>query len=288
MPELKWDAKNFWVEQDFQTSTRLHLQHWIFTHQLGYLLHPDIDQSEPLKIADVACGNAAWILDLQRAHPEHEYHGLDINPRIFPAAELLPKNVQLHELDAFADLPDEYKNAFDIVDIRTIYSAIIDNKVEPLLTNLLAMLKPGGYLQWAENDFHTLAVHTIQGGKAEALETIVNIQKFFAVHQTKMSSDWLLNLPRTLEQRRCKVLVEEHIKPFPSLARAWSDNNLSVFLGVISLLPEQEIPLPSVPGLPKTLSRKILAELVMQGAKEASSGAWVSMEQRVVVVQKAS
>jgi len=38
---------------------RLHLQHWIFTHQLGYLLHPKISVGEkPLRIADVACGNA--------------------------------------------------------------------------------------------------------------------------------------------------------------------------------------------------------------------------------------
>ena len=194
----------------------------------------------------------------------------------------------MHELDAFASIPAQYKNAFDVVDIRTIYSAIIDNKVEPLLDNLLAMLKPGGYLQWAENDFHSSAVHTVEGGKADALNAIINIQKFFAVHQSKISSAWLLALPRTLEQQGCRILVEDHIMPFPSLARAWSDNNLSVYMDLIPHLPEQEIPLPPVPGLPKTLSRKTFADLVMQGAKEASSGAWVSMEQRILVAQKAT
>jgi hypothetical protein len=56
----KWDAKNFWSGQDFQTSARLHLQHWIWNYQLGFAtVHPKIEISsgEHLEVADIGAGN---------------------------------------------------------------------------------------------------------------------------------------------------------------------------------------------------------------------------------------
>ncbi|KAK0795581.1 hypothetical protein LTR02_008927 [Friedmanniomyces endolithicus] len=280
----KWDATAYWKEQDFQTSAR---HHWIFTHQLGYLLHPKIAVgSNPLKIADVACGNAAWILDLARQHPQHEYVGLDITPAHFPAAGNLPPNIRLHVLDAFAELPSEHVGAFDIVSIRTIYSAVIDNNVEPLLSNLLKMLKPGGYLQWAENDASTLTARAPEGTGMDAMTSVASIQKFFSRHQGKMDPEWLHNLRPTLERHGCEVLADDTVKPFPELSRAWSDNLLMVWIGLPARLPEQAIPLPHVPGLPASLSRQSLGDLVMQSAAEASQGAWAAMDQRVVVARK--
>ncbi|TKA48833.1 hypothetical protein B0A55_12867, partial [Friedmanniomyces simplex] len=168
--EQTWDASAYWKEQSFQT---LHLQHWIFNYQLGYLLHPQITVGEKsLKIADVACGNAAWLLDLARQHPQHEYFGLDITPAHFPAAGNLPPNTHLHTLDAFADLPSEYVGVFDVVSIRTIYSAVIDNNIQPLLLNLIKMLKPGAYLQWAENDASTLTARAPEDIGKTAMSTI--------------------------------------------------------------------------------------------------------------------
>ncbi|KAK0264944.1 hypothetical protein LTR57_000171 [Friedmanniomyces endolithicus] len=292
----KWDASAYWKEQDFQTSARhvlecnrkLHLQHWIFTHQLGYLLHPKISVGEkPLKIADVACGNAAWLLDLARQHPQHEYVGLDITPAHFPAAGNLPPNIRLHVQDAFAELPSEYVGAFDIVSIRTIYSAVIDNNVEPLLSNLLKMLKPGGYLQWAENDASTLTARAPEGTGMNAMTSVASIQNFFSRHQGKMDPGWLHNLGSTLEQHGCEVLADDVIVPLPELSRAWSDNLLMVWMGLPGRLPEQAIPLPQVPGLPASLSRQSLGDLIMQSTAEASQGAWAAMDQRVVVARKA-
>ncbi|KAK0287293.1 hypothetical protein LTR35_002788 [Friedmanniomyces endolithicus] len=297
----KWDASAYWKEQDFQTSAR---HHWIFTHQLGYLLHPKISiGSNPLKIADVACGNAyvsllsssipsnyspygsAWLLDLARQHPQHDYVGLDITPAHFPAAGNLPANIRLHVLDAFAELPEQYIGAFDIVSIRTIYSAVIDNNVEPLLSNLLKMLKPGGYLQWAENDASTLTARAPEGTGMDAMTSVASIQKFFSRHQGKMDPEWLHNLASTLEQHGCEVLADDTIKSLPELSRAWSDNLLMVWIGLPGRLPEQAVPLPQVPGLPASLSRESLGDLVMQSAAEASQGAWAAMDQRVVVAR---
>ncbi|KAK3633034.1 hypothetical protein LTR22_020352 [Elasticomyces elasticus] len=283
----KWDASAFWKEQSFQTSARLHLQHWIFNYQLGYLLHPKIDIGEKaLKIADVACGNAAWLLDVARQHPQHEYVGLDITAAHFPAPGNLPSNVRLHTLDAFAELPSEYADAFDIVSIRTIYSAVIDNRVEPLLLNLVKMLKPGGYLQWAENDASTLTARAPEGVDKEAMSTVVNVVNFFSRYQTKLLPDWLQNLDSSLSKQGCEILANNTISPSPELSRAWSDNMLTVWISLPAMLPEQPIPLPQMPGLPVNVSRHTFGDLVMKSVEESSQGAWAAMDQRVVVARR--
>ncbi len=120
----------------------------------------------------------------------------------------------------------------------------------------------------------------------DAMTSVASIQKFFSRHQGKMDPEWLHNLRPTLEQHGCEVLAVDTIEPFPELSRAWSDNLLMVWIGLPGRLPEQAIPLPQVPGLPASLSRQSLGDLVMESAAEASQGAWAAMNQRVVVGRK--
>ncbi|KAK0280767.1 hypothetical protein LTR35_007794 [Friedmanniomyces endolithicus] len=157
----------------------------------------------------------------------------------------------------------------------------------PLLSNLLKMLKPGGYLQWAENDASTLTARAPEGTGMNAMTSVASIQNFFSRHQGKMDPGWLHNLGSTLEQHGCEVLADDVIVPLPELSRAWSDNLLMVWMGLPGRLPEQAIPLPQVPGLPASLSRQSLGDLIMQSTAEASQGAWAAMDQRVVVARKA-
>ncbi|KAK5115006.1 hypothetical protein LTR85_010044 [Meristemomyces frigidus] len=271
---------------------RLHLQHWIWNYQLGYAVHPkiDVDVGTPLKIADVACGNAAWLLDVSRIHPQHEYHGLDITAAHFPAAGWLPPNVHLETWDVFTSVPEAFTGTFDIVHIRTIASAIIENNVGPVLQNLLRMLKPGGYLQWDENDASTLAARALPGeasGAAGSMQTMVALQAMFAKGQSKLLFDWLHVLPSSLKHQSCEVVAHEFVPRRPELSRAWSDNMLTVWMGIIPKLPEQEMPLPPIPGLPKGISRRSFAELVRACAEESAKGVSIDMEQVVVVARKA-
>ena len=46
------------TNEEFSNCFRLHLQHWLYNRQFGWLLHPSIPVDKPkLKIADIACGN---------------------------------------------------------------------------------------------------------------------------------------------------------------------------------------------------------------------------------------
>ncbi|KAF2769701.1 hypothetical protein EJ03DRAFT_271707, partial [Teratosphaeria nubilosa] len=93
-----------------------------------------------------------WLLDTAREFPEHEYHGFDISSSYFIIRPYLPKNMILHVWDALTRPSEDFVGQLDIVHTRAPYSAVVDNNAEPLIKNLLALLKPGGHIQWEEKD----------------------------------------------------------------------------------------------------------------------------------------
>lgn len=200
----------------------------------------------------------------------------------------MPSNITLKVWDAYSELPEEYAGAFDIVHLRTLYSTVIDNKVEPLLSNCLKMLKPGGYLQWDESDASTLACYTPNSSiKSDATRSLVKIQDATARMYSKMTPDWLHSLPATLEERGCKIVAKEDFEPEARLARAWTDNMLLVWRGVIPLIPEGvKMPMPPGEDLPKTLSRKGYSELFREAVKETGQGVRLGMKYHVTVAKK--
>lgn len=225
---------------------------------------------------------------MHREEPQHIYHGFDLTTANFPAAAWLPSNMHLQQWDAFSSVAEELIESFDVVHIRTMYSSVIANNVQPLLSNLLRMLKPGGYLQWDESDFPTLSARTpSKDTNAPASETLVKLQLFFAQAQNKLYVDWLHELPATLHAQGCQVVAHDLFPPRPELARAWADNMLTVLAGVAPMLPEQAIPLPPGLGLPASVSRRSFADLVMQSAEESRTGVCICHDHVVIVARKA-
>ncbi|RYO92656.1 hypothetical protein DL766_008783 [Monosporascus sp. MC13-8B] len=153
---------NFWIApgRNFRTSARLHLQHFLFQNTLGHLLNPHIPSSvvadsKILKVADLGCGNGAWLIDLDRELSNKgvsaQLDGYDINAVNFPASAFLPSSISLKKLDILArPLPEEIVGVYDIVHVRAFVSIIVNSDLTPLLSTVLALLKPGGWLQWEE------------------------------------------------------------------------------------------------------------------------------------------
>ena len=72
---------------------------------------------------------------------------------------------------------------------RLICLAVENTKPCPNLRNLIKMLKPGGYLQWDELDFHGIHVKTIDASlQAPALEEVVKTT------YSRGRKDWTLQL----------------------------------------------------------------------------------------------
>lgn len=82
-----------------------------------------------------------------------EMYGFDIQPSHFPTAACTPPNVHLLRQDVLNDeFPAEFVESFDIVHVRAFSSLIKNNETSPLCRAAMKLLKPGGYLQWEEND----------------------------------------------------------------------------------------------------------------------------------------
>ncbi|KAI1326342.1 hypothetical protein F5Y16DRAFT_230468 [Xylariaceae sp. FL0255] len=166
-PYEEWDASKFWhaPARNFRTSARLHLQHTLFQNVIGpNLLDPHVSESlssssTPLAIADLGCGNGAWLLDLSRQlvaqdggkNANARLDGYDINAINFPAAAFLPSNVTLSELNVLSPIPDSLKGIYDVVHIRAFVSCVMNEDTRPILSTALSLLKPGGWLQWEES-----------------------------------------------------------------------------------------------------------------------------------------
>ncbi|KAI0883928.1 uncharacterized protein GGS22DRAFT_27825 [Annulohypoxylon maeteangense] len=159
----QYESSTYWVApaRNFRTSARLHLQHLLFQNTLGYLLEPRVQgsissstQSE-LKVADLGCGNGVWLSDLDeelsRKGISASLDGYDVNPINFPAPAHLPQSITVKKLDVLArPLPQEITGVYDIVHVRAFTSIIVNADLDPLLSTALALLKPGGWLQWEE------------------------------------------------------------------------------------------------------------------------------------------
>jgi hypothetical protein len=72
--------------------------------------------------------------------PHVQLHGFDVSTTLFPAQEYLPHNMQLHELDAFGDLPEDLRGKFDVVHVRAFTIVVKGGHPKGLLENMIAML----------------------------------------------------------------------------------------------------------------------------------------------------
>ena len=230
----------------------------------------------------------AWLLDVYRQFPNFRCDGFDITKAHFPAQHWLPDTVNFHVWDAFSEVPEEYVGAFDVVHTRTIYSAIANNNVEPLLSNMLKMLKPGGYLQWDELDASTLEAHVPPNVSGEKTEMIVRVMDLLSAAQNNLRPEWLHNLGTTMQDKGCTVVADDRLEPRKELVKAWSDNMLFIWGILNPSFSDEDMRLPPGKGVPETISRSSFAKLVAECAEEMQNGVGADMKSIVVVGQKAS
>ncbi|KAH6669826.1 S-adenosyl-L-methionine-dependent methyltransferase, partial [Halenospora varia] len=106
-------------------------------------------------VADVACGSGSWISDLAHSSPKFcrncEYGGFDIAREAFPKVEEWSR-LKFVQHDCSQRFSDEWLERFYVVHIRLLVYAITEADLKSLLKNVVEILKPGGYLQWAEAD----------------------------------------------------------------------------------------------------------------------------------------
>ncbi|PWY95899.1 S-adenosyl-L-methionine-dependent methyltransferase [Aspergillus sclerotioniger CBS 115572] len=193
-------ASEYVFSRDYLDNNRINLQHYLWAELFGYLLHPDIPLTKPdLKIADVATGTGILLTDLsRRLPPTVQLDAFDISFDAMPPRELLPPNITMHKWDVKTDIPKEFEGIYDVVNVRQLVFVLLDHEVEPALRNMFKMLRPGGYLQWADVDVHSMQVkNSNKGSSTTALEKIV---KMTQSADPRLVAHWIPELPTLFEK----------------------------------------------------------------------------------------
>ncbi|KAL3446677.1 hypothetical protein BJX65DRAFT_279074 [Aspergillus insuetus] len=276
-----YDQSTYWTApaRNFRTSARLNLQHFLFQNTLSYLLEPAVEKSltnfsrsEPLKIADLACGNGVWLTELHshlaKANIPTQLDGFDINPVNFPDAAYLPASISLQKLDIFtSDLPAEIIGVYDVVHIRALVSVIPN---ESTLTRVFSiatkLLKPGGFLQWEETRGDKfIAEAPSQQVKKAACESIIQILQG-SLQQRGIRNDWVDTLDTHLEQvgfQNARLLVQEKRKQD---YKGWTEDYLMVWEELADLFPTKA----QAPGAP--LTREAWVDMFATAVGETEQG----------------
>nr|POE79460.1 n-methyltransferase sirn [Quercus suber] len=146
-------ADNYILIRDTSEAERLELQHEYMISCQGYYLHPEIHiPATEARIADVCTGTAIFLREIATAHASAECHGFDISDKMFPAQADLPRNVALHIADVKRPFERRWIGYFDVVHVRLIEAAMRKDDWALVLRNLTTLLRPGGWLQWVEDD----------------------------------------------------------------------------------------------------------------------------------------
>lgn len=93
-------------------------------------------------------------MDLSRQLPTTiQLDGFDISTRQCPPKEWAPSNVTFYEWNVYDDPLEQFKGQYDVVHLRLIALAVLDNTVAPLIKNLSKLLS--GFLLQAASERRT-------------------------------------------------------------------------------------------------------------------------------------
>ncbi|KAI3316623.1 hypothetical protein HD806DRAFT_517142 [Xylariaceae sp. AK1471] len=278
-PSVKAEAyepESFWVApaRNFRSSARLHLQHLLWQNTIGFLLEPRIQNSiadvKQLKVADLACGNGVWLTDLDHQlsnkKVSSQLDGYDINDVNFPPPAFLPNMVKLNKLDVLSrPLPEELIGAYDIVHIRAFSSIIFNCNTTPLLSTALAMLKPGGWLQWDEMGADFVIEPPSPDISKTACETIDRILK--AGGETHgMKREFLRELDRHVSENGFQEVHLQEDKNRKQDYKGWTEDFLMVWEDLASFFPSKA----DKPEAPVT--KEFWVDLFAKAVKETEQG----------------
>ncbi|KAJ1529121.1 hypothetical protein HK096_009157, partial [Nowakowskiella sp. JEL0078] len=136
---------------DLEERDRLEAQHIVTTNSFGGHFRMPIKEilsTKGSKILDVGCGPGSWTRDVAKEYPLCDVHCVDMVKTLYPEVEKLPNTyfVLANIMDGLP-FPD---NHFDAVFQRYLILAIPKDKWDFLISELVRVTKPGGYVECLE------------------------------------------------------------------------------------------------------------------------------------------
>ncbi|KAL8917659.1 MAG: hypothetical protein Q9172_005740 [Xanthocarpia lactea] len=178
-------------------------------------------------------------------------------------------------MDIFKPIPDELRGKYDVVHVGLLVFVVDKDDPVPILDNLLALLKPGGYLQWDEADYAGSHVKIPESSVPyaalqELKDTLQNLLK-----ATKESNfEWVRKLGPMFQQRGLDVLDDTFRSIPDDIAQPWTLQHMLAAAEVINVIHQ------------KTGKGTEWWELYDKAVAEVEQGAGVRMGMVSVVGQK--
>ena len=261
------------LNRDSFATTRLNCQHWVWHQELGYNLHPSIKVPLHARIADVATGTGAWLLEVAREKPDAQCDGFDIGLEQAPPATWLPRNVSLGTWNIYEPPPVELVGIYDIVHIRLVGVVVQSKDTAAILKNLTLLLKPHGWLQWDELDIsESIVVHSAgDGGKTDAMQRMDKLMKGHG------AGAWILELPSMMMTEKCFDEATTHrAGPEPSMLKFHTEAVLESWVEIASNKAEG------------SKMKREFEQLVLEVHAEARQGAAQGIPKVICVGRKAA
>ncbi|OAX85125.1 hypothetical protein ACJ72_00497 [Emergomyces africanus] len=186
-------------------SRRLANQHPVFVRWAGGLIEPAIPKNEIKRVADVATGTGDWLIDtaIELENPTNVYQGFDISASKFPSD--VPNGVGSFEFlqhNALERFPAQFHSQFDLINVRLVIQAFKATEIPVVMSNLVEMLRPGGYLQWGDLLWTEFYADPPQKDVENVLELIRKHMHFYGV---------ALDLPILVESTMREVGMQDII-----------------------------------------------------------------------------
>ncbi|EPE24313.1 S-adenosyl-L-methionine-dependent methyltransferase [Glarea lozoyensis ATCC 20868] len=212
------------LSRGYSSNIRVNTQHYLWKEGL-YLLHPSIPiNGENLRVAEIGVGTGIWLSEMARILPgSAQLDGFDVSHAQCPPSKFLPSNVSLYIHNCLEDPPSDLLEQYDIIHIQMFNSVVENNDPEPVVRNMVKMLKPGGYISWSEFDFATWKTISSTGDKpSDSLDRLLwyNATAGNTKPVNFLATHWPLELPEIYARNNLSEIVTERA-PFATDVAAY-------------------------------------------------------------------
>ncbi|KAI4265718.1 MAG: hypothetical protein L6R38_009222 [Xanthoria sp. 2 TBL-2021] len=226
------------------SSIRLASQHLLWKNHLGFLLHPTVAldvQPETFQVAEIGTRTGLWLLDMAKRLPNIQIDGFAIDTSSVPPPQWLPPNVTIRRVESYTtDLAPNGQSTYDVIRISNLGASIEDNDPGSVVKNAMAMLKPGGYIEWDELD--TAHYSVVKPNPTHSASRLKALLKHVHEHDQILGArGWIDSLPDILARYGLQVQAGQHRYRLPfAYANVENDNCFKEFEELSYRLVDQE------------------------------------------------